>query len=96
MLTAIEKLDQRIPGVAAQVRSWFDQGYSAQKVSDLLREQFEVHVPRTTIGYFRVTRWVRERELLERQHISELVAQQIGAKGALKESQENELTGEAR
>jgi len=35
-LTKIEQLDQRFPGLADQVRKWFAQGFSAEKISVLL------------------------------------------------------------
>ena len=63
ILTSIEKLDQRFPGLAAKVRMWFDQGISVQKVSELLLEEYQVSVSRSTVGRFRTRRWVPEREL---------------------------------
>ncbi len=90
-LAKIEKLDRRFPGLAAKVRVWFDQGYAAQKVSDLLREQYEVSVPRTTVGYFRATRWVRERVCRQQKEIDARAAQMIAAEQALKASPGSEF-----
>jgi hypothetical protein len=63
--TKIEQLDKQIPGLANQVRVWFDQGVSAHAVRDLLRKQYGVSVSETLISNFRAWRWARER--LERQ-----------------------------
>jgi hypothetical protein len=61
-LSTIEKLDQRFPGLASRVRVWFDQGAPVLKVCELLSEQYNVSVPRATVGNYRARRWLRERE----------------------------------
>ena len=67
-MTRIERLDERNPGLAGQIRKWFDQGISVRAVAELLRERYQVTLPENTIGYFRTTRWARERlERKERQ-----------------------------
>ena len=53
LLTKIKQLDQHIPGLADQVRKWFDLGMTSQHVAHLLREKYEVSVSRWTVGYFR-------------------------------------------
>ena len=60
-LTRIKQLDQRFPGLADQVKKWFDLGMTSQQVAGLLREQYEVSVPRWAVGYFRTRYWARER-----------------------------------
>jgi len=60
-LTKIEQLDMQIPGLANQVRMWFDQGVSARAVRELLREQYGVSVSETLISNFRAWRWAPER-----------------------------------
>ena len=67
-LTKIEQLDQQIPGLADQVRMWFDQGMSAHAVRDLLRKQYGVSVSGTLISNFRTKRWARERLAREARH----------------------------
>ena len=67
MATKIEKLDLRFPGLADQVRAWFNLGRTAQEVSQLLREQYHVSVPLWTVSRFRAHRWARERDLREAQ-----------------------------
>jgi len=62
-LTRIEKLDQKLPGLADKVRGWFNEGLSAQRVSELLREQFALQVPRSTVGNFRARRWMHDRQM---------------------------------
>jgi hypothetical protein len=61
-LTKIEQLDRTFPGLADQVRVWFNQGVTAAMVSDLLREQFGIPVTESAVGAFRARRWERERE----------------------------------
>ena len=65
-MTKIEQLDQSFPGLADQVRIWFDLGRTAQQVAQLLQEQYQVSVPRTTVGNFRTQRWARERALRQK------------------------------
>jgi hypothetical protein len=60
-LTRIEQLDKQIPGLANEVRMWFDQGVSARAVRDLLRKQYGVSVSETLISNFRAWRWAPER-----------------------------------
>ena len=65
-LTRIEKLDQQFPGLAVRVKVWFDKGVEVRKVVELLREHYQVDVPRSTVGNFRAHRWVpdlRAREI---------------------------------
>jgi hypothetical protein len=64
-MTKIHKLEQHFPGLADQVRKWFDTGIPCIQVVQLLREQYGVSVPRWTVGYFRTKFWARERERME-------------------------------
>lgn len=66
----IEKLDQRFPGLANQVRQWFNEGVTVRKVEELLALRYNVRVPRPTIGRFRARRWVPERELSREKRIT--------------------------
>ncbi len=62
-LTRIEKLDQKLPGLADQVSAWFNEGLSTQRVVDLLTKWFGLRVPRSTVGSFRARRWMRDRQM---------------------------------
>ena len=66
--TRIEQLDAQFPGLADQVRSWFNHGISAERVALLLREVYGVQVPAPTVANFRARRWAKEvrRRLAER------------------------------
>ena len=78
-LTRIEKLDQQYPGLADSVRDWFNQGISSEKVKELIREKYGFTVGRWDVGYFRTERWVPERELLRRNKMAALVAEEMAA-----------------
>ena len=73
-MTKIEQLDQHYAGLAIQVRTWFDQGFSARAVSNLLRERYQVVVAENTVGNFRTQRWARERKVQEAKEIEAKVA----------------------
>ena len=64
LLSAIEKLDERFPGLEAQVGVWFGQGIGVRKVVELLRAKYQVSVPRATLGNFRARRWAPRHEAL--------------------------------
>jgi hypothetical protein len=83
-LTKIEKLDQRFPGLADNVRKWFAQGVSAKKIAVLLFQQYQVSLSPTPVGSFRSRRWVPEQELLRER--------KIAARAALEVSRELEIT----
>jgi hypothetical protein len=77
MLTKIEKLDQRFPGLADQVRDWFNQGASVREVSELLFLQYNIYVPRTTVGNFRARRWARDQEILRQTRMTAAAAEAL-------------------
>ena len=83
VLTQVEKLDVRFPGLAEQVRAWFDQGIPIRSVSELLLECYGVSVPGTTLGNFRIRRWARDRELLRKKKIAGRAAQEIALERAI-------------
>jgi len=60
--TRIERLDQEHPGLADQVRAWFDQARTVKQVSALIQAHYGVFVWPDVVGNFRRVRWVRERE----------------------------------
>ncbi len=61
--THIEALDRRLPGLADAVKAWFNQGVPVRQVVELIRRQYHIAVPRSTLGNFRARRWARDREL---------------------------------
>ena len=85
-LSAIELLDQRFPGLADRVRKWFAEGVSCQKVAELLVEQYGAgaRVAHSTVGSFRLKRWVAEQRLLQQKKIEILAAQQVAQEREMK------------
>ena len=84
MLTKIEQLDQRFPGLPDQVRDWFYQGASVREVSELLFLQYDVYVPRTTVRSFRARRCARELDFFRQERMTaaatEALMREIDAK----------------
>jgi hypothetical protein len=70
MLTRIEQLDQRFPGLADQVTDWFIQGASVREVSELLFLQYNVFVPRTTVSSYRARRCARMLEFFRQERMT--------------------------
>jgi hypothetical protein len=61
ILTQIEKLDGRYPGLAFKVKHWFDQGRTSAEVRQLLQDQLGVSVTKNMVEGFRRKRWTREK-----------------------------------
>ncbi len=85
-LTKIERFDQRIPGLADQVKVWFDQGVTALRVSELLRQQYSIPVTESTAGSFRTRRWVPEQDRLCEQRLATLADAEISREEAFRAS----------
>lgn len=85
-LTKVELLDRQFPGLADQVRRWFVAGHSCVKVAELLRHQYgeAARLGQSTVGSFRVKRWVPEREMLREKKISILAAQEVAQEREIK------------
>ena len=85
-LTKIERLDQQFPGLADQVRNWFTQGISCEKVAVLLAERYPLAAPvgHSTVGSFRRKRWVGEMELLREKKIAVWAAQEVAREREIK------------
>lgn len=64
MLTQIEKLDGSHPGLATQVRVWFDCGVIADDIPKRVREKFGVSITAKMAEGFRSKRWAPEKELI--------------------------------
>ena len=86
MAKRIEELDQRFPGLADKVRTWFNQGVPVRKVADLLFEQYQVAVPRATVGNFRARCWAPERELANRKRMTQIAIEEILRELEMKDS----------
>jgi hypothetical protein len=85
-LTKIEQLDERFPGLADNVRKWFAQGITAEKIVGLLFEQYQVSVTTSPISSFRSRRWAPERERIAEQRIAALVALEVAREQEIKAS----------
>jgi hypothetical protein len=86
-LTTIEKLDQRFPGLADQVRTWFAQGIPAREIAELLGAQYGARASEDAVEYFRSRRWVPEQELLREKKIAALAAQEVSREQAIRASE---------
>jgi len=62
VLTEIEKLDGRFPGLAVRVKRWFDDGHTSAEIAALLREECDPSITDTMVENFRYKRWVPEKE----------------------------------
>jgi hypothetical protein len=76
-LTKIEQLDQRIPGLAENVKKWFSQGISSEQIAVLLYNHYRVVLTSSPVSSFRSRRWVPEQELLEDKKLSILAALEV-------------------
>ncbi len=85
-LTKIELLDQQFPGLANEVRKWFAQGISCEKVGVLLAQRYPLPapLPHSTVGRFRSHRWVPEMELLRQKKIEAWAAQEVAREREIK------------
>ena len=95
-LTKIEIFDQRFPGLADNVRKWFAQGISAQKVAVLLFERYQVSISTPGVGRFRSQRWVPEQELLQEKKIAALAALEVAREQEIRASMASAVPGEAK
>jgi len=95
-LTKIEQLDQRFPGLADQVRKWFAQGISAEKIAALLFEQYQVSLSATPVSSFRSRRWVPEQERLKDKKIAALAALEVAREQEITASMASPVPGEVK
>jgi hypothetical protein len=85
-LTKIEQLDHTHPGLADSVRNWFAQGITAEKIVELLFEQYHVSVTTSPISSFRSRRWAPERERVQEKRIEALAALEVARELEIKAS----------
>ena len=95
-LTKIEKLDQQFPGLADDVRKWFAQGISCEKIAELLFERYQVSLSAAPIGSFRCRRWVPEQDLLQEKRIETLAAQEAAREREIKAALAGAAPGEVK
>ncbi len=95
-LTKIEQLDQRFPGLADNVRKWFAQGVSAEKIAALLFERYQVSLSPTPISSFRSRRWVPEQDRVREEKIAAMVALEVASEQAIAASMASPLPGEVK
>jgi hypothetical protein len=62
VLSELEKLDGKFPGLLVKVRTWFGQGVIAADIPKLLQNQFGASVNEGVVDYYRAHRWAPERE----------------------------------
>ena len=62
VLTEIEKLDGRFPGLLITVKHSFDQGRIVAEIPALLHDKYGVSVTETMVENFRYKRWAPEKE----------------------------------
>jgi hypothetical protein len=86
LLTSIEKLNRRFPGLLRKVMRWLDEGTSARQIKELLRERYGVSVPKSTVGYFRTHRWVPRREAIRERTLTALAHQEVLREKALRKA----------
>ena len=97
-LSRIELLDQQFPGLADRVRKWFAEGVSCQKIAALLVEQYgaAARTAHSTVGSFRLKRWVPEQRLLQQRKIEILARQQVAQEREMRATLAREFPREAR
>jgi hypothetical protein len=86
VLTSIEKLNRRFPGLVAKVVGWLNEGKSARQIRELLREKYSISVAKSTLGYFRTKRWVPQREAVRQRTLTVLAQQEILREKALRKA----------
>jgi len=57
VLTSVEKLDGKHPGLGTKVRIWLDQGESAEKIQKWIEEQYGASIGKDAVDYHRRNRW---------------------------------------
>ncbi len=87
-LTKIEQLDAQFPGLADDVRKWFDLGVHVRQVAKFLFERYGVSVPKSTVGNFRARRWAREREVRQNEAVRREAVEEVCRELALKDCPE--------
>ena len=65
VLTDLEKLDARFPGLATQARVLLDKGVPVPKVTEILRAQYPVPITESSVNSFRKRRWKPQRQKIE-------------------------------
>lgn len=79
VLTDIEKLDGRFPGVITCVNLCLDQGWTGDEIAALLDKQYHVPMTRSTVLTYRRNRWVRQKRAVQaRREAAEAIYDALG------------------
>ena len=70
LLTTIEKLDGRYPGLGTKVRIWLDHGETAEEIQKRLRDEYGVTVGDDAINYHRRNRWWPLKEQIQQELVT--------------------------
>lgn len=62
VLSELEKLEGRFPGLLVKVRSCFERGVKATEIPPLLQSEYGVSVTVSVVDYYRSHRWAPQRE----------------------------------
>jgi hypothetical protein len=95
-LTRIEKLDQEFPGLADDVRKWFSQGISSEKIAVRLFERYTVSLTEAPVSSFRLRRWVPEQRLLMEKKIAAQAAFELEREREVRAAINRNSLGEMR
>ncbi len=96
VLTKVEKLDSRYPGLADSIRNWFLQGVTASEVSKLVGERYNLNLSRSSIARFRVIVWVPKQKLFTEKRIESRVAQELATEREMKAEMAQTLSGDVK
>ena len=66
VLTELEKLDGRFPGLATEARMLLDQGVRSEGIADILRKHFPAPVTAENVRRFRCKRWAPAKDKAEK------------------------------
>jgi hypothetical protein len=64
VLSQLEKLDGKYPGLLEKVKKWIDQGVTAKQLPKLLHAEYGVEVKEGVFNYFRAKKWATEKETI--------------------------------
>jgi hypothetical protein len=79
VLSTLEKLDGKFPGLLDKVKGWLGQGVTAGEMPQLLHAEYGVTVDVGVFNYFRAHRWAIERQRIAlRKEVTQAAIEAIG------------------
>ncbi len=79
ILTDVEKLDGRFPGVITTVNVMFEQGYTSAEVAVSIGKQCQAPITKDAVQKYRQNRWARQKRAIQaRREASEAIYQALG------------------